>query len=503
MEKKGWIALVGAGPGDPGLITWKGLKRLRECQALVYDSLVCQRLLEEAPRNCRKIYVGKRAGRHSMKQEEINQILIELSAQGLNTVRLKGGDPFVFGRGGEEAIALASACVPYEVIPGVTAATGAPMAVGIPVTHRSVSRSVHLITGHTMEGKEGLPEQLPILAELSGTLVFYMGLNNLSAIVDALLKNGKRPDTPAALIESGTLPWQRWVRGRLDTIEAEAEKENIASPALIVIGPAASMDLRCGTTYPLLGAAVGVTGTDSFTGKLRETLENLGAYTERPLSMEIVSMRREEAMKKAYKELPSFHWIVFTSSNGVEEFFKGLLEDRKDFRKLSHVKFAVIGEGTAQKLESFGFFYDYMPSSYCAEDLGKGLAAEVKEGEKVLIPRSAAGSPELTRSLKEAGVDFLDVALYQAKERKEIRSVNLEHLNYLVFASGSGVQGFFKDSGLTVPKRTKLVCIGRITAKALEEWGYKADLTASDYTVTGIADVLALDWEKEKSNLKI
>lgn len=501
MKKTGAVYLVGAGPGDPGFITEKGLSRLRICDAVVYDSLASPRLLDEVPDQCRKIHVGKRAGHHSMKQEEINRLLVELAREGLSVVRLKGGDPFVFGRGGEEIIALSKAGIPYEVVSGVTSAVAALASAGIPVTHRAVSRSFHVMTGHTLSEEGELPADFAEFARLSGTLVFLMGLGNLSLIVKGLLKQGKGSETPAAVIESGTLPGQRVLRGTLKNIEERALAAGIESPAIIVVGEVASLDFSSTLKQPLEGCRIGVTGTGSFTVRLRKQLESLGGVSECILGLLIQSRRKGEKMKEAYEKLQSYTWIVFTSANGVREFFRGLLEWGYDFRAVGHVKFAAVGKGTADELLRYGFSADYIPEKYQVQDLAVGLKGLISGEDRLLIPRSFRGSKELNEILDETGGSYDDIVLYDvalAGLKAENRTEALKHLDYLTFSSASGVEAFFREADEETREALaglKVVCIGDITAKALMDHGRKADIIAGVCSIQGIAEAICRDWK--------
>ncbi len=501
MKETGVVYLVGAGPGDPGLITEKGLSRLRICDAVVYDSLLSPRLLEEVPDQSRKIYVGKRAGHHSMKQEEINQLLVELAREGLTVVRLKGGDPFVFGRGGEEIMALSEAGIPYEVVSGVTSAVAALASAGIPVTHRALSRSFHVMTGHTLSSEVTLPPDFDEFARLSGTLVFLMGLGNLSLIVKGLLNHGKPGKTPAAVIQNGTLPGERTIRGTIENIEEKVLAAGIESPAIIVVGEVASLDFSSTLKQPLEGCRIGVTGTDSFTGRLRKQLESLGGASECILSLLVESCRKVAEMKKAYEKLPSYTWIIFTSANGVREFFHGLLEWGYDFRSVGHVKFAAVGRGTADELLRYGFLSDYIPEKYQVQDLAAGLKGLITGEDRLLIPRSSGGSKELNEILDETGVPYDDIVLYDvalACLETEKRAEALKNLDYLTFSSASGVEAFFREADKEIKEALaglKVVSIGDITAKALIGHGRKADIIAGVYSIQGLTEAICRDWK--------
>ncbi len=536
MKKTGVVCLVGAGPGDPGLITGKGLMRLRTCDAVVYDSLASERFLEEVRPEAKKIYVGKRAGAHSMKQAEINKLLVELAEEGLFVVRLKGGDPFVFGRGGEEIMALSLAGIPYEVVSGVTSAVAALASAGIPLTHRAVSRSFHVMTGHTLSEEGTLPDDFEAFVGLKGTLVFLMGLGNLSLIVDGLLKQGKSEETPAAVIQNGTLPEQKTVRGTLKNIREKVKAAGIASPAIIVVGETAALDFSSTYRQPLGGCRIGVTGTENFGVRLLKELESLGGTCSYILRLSMKSRRGEESMKKAYKQLSAYTWIVFTSANGVKEFFLGLLEQGYDFRSVGHVKFAVVGKGTAEELRNHGFFADYIPEKYQVKDLAEGLRSLISENDRILIPRSSGGSKELNDIFDEAGIFYDDVILYgkvnlpsgqredplggkvnlPSGQRENLlgemswngmgeeqRREALKDLDYIAFASASGVEAFFQGAekaGKQILEGKKVACIGDMTAKALMEYGKNADVVADVYTALGLSEAICRDWNKGRKD---
>ena len=498
----GVVFLVGAGPGDPELITARGMSRLNICDAVVYDSLASDRLLALAPENAERIYVGKRAGRHSMKQEEISRLLVELGREGKRVVRLKGGDPFVFGRGGEEILALQEAGIPFEVTPGVTSAVAAPASAGIPVTHRAVSRSFHVMTGHTLKEGETLPPDFPEFAKLSGTLIFLMGLGNLHPIVEGLLKAGKPADTPAAVIESGTLPQERCVRGTLGTIEERAREAAIGSPAIIVVGETAALEMKSTFRPPLAGVRVCMTGTASFMDRLGRSLTGLGAEAEEVSRLGLVSHAGEAEMQEAYGRLGSYTWAVFTSANAVRLFFEGLLASGKDFRSLGGLKLAAVGRGTAEELLKCGFRADYVPERYQVEDLAAGLAELAGPEDRLLIPRSSSGSPVLNEVLAARKIPYDDICLYDVsaewREREHLAEC-LASADYLTFASGSGVKAFFdglSDGERKALDQVRVVCIGAVTARALEKAGRRADLVADSFDVPGMTVAILKDVEK-------
>ncbi len=496
-KRTGFVTLVGAGPGDPKLITVKGLEALKACDAVVYDSLASDELLNEVRPECEKIYVGKRAGHHSMKQEEINQVLVEQAKKGRNVVRLKGGDPFVFGRGGEEILELQKEKIAYEVVSGVTSAIAALASAGIPITHRGMSRSFHVMTGHTREN--GVPEDLKEFGKLSGTLVFLMGLSHLEEICQSLVNQGRPLSTPAAVIQNGTLPEQKTVRGTLKDIGEKCRREGIGSPAIIVVGDVTELHMESTYKRPLSGIKVGITGTPSFTGRLETVLKDYGAQVEKIAVMDVVSLADTTPVQNCLRQLSSYTWIAFTSANGVRIFLKALLDSGRDYRSLGHVKLAAVGKGTDRELRVHGLRADYIPQQYCTESLAHGLAGQLKPEDKILIPRAVRGSEDLTRILSQAGISYEDVPLYDVKslglEGRDLAET-IKGLDYLTFASGSGVESFLEnlaEENRNVLKETTLTAIGDVTAKVLEQAGFPADRIAGEFSISGLAECILED----------
>lgn len=496
-KRTGFVTLVGAGPGDPKLITVKGLEALKACDAVVYDSLASDELLNEVRPECEKIYVGKCAGHHSMKQEEINQVLVEQAKKGRNVVRLKGGDPFVFGRGGEEILELQKEKIAYEVVSGVTSAIAALASVGIPITHRGMSRSFHVMTGHTREN--GVPEDLKEFGKLSGTLVFLMGLSHLEEICQSLVNQGRPLSTPAAVIQNGTLPEQKTVRGTLKDIGEKCRREGIGSPAIIVVGDVTELHMESTYKRPLSGIKVGITGTPSFTGRLETVLKDYGAQVEKIAVMDVVSLADTTPVQNCLRQLSSYTWIAFTSANGVRIFLKALLDSGRDYRSLGHVKLAAVGKGTDRELRVHGLRADYIPQQYCTESLAHGLAGQLKPEDKILIPRAVRGSEDLTRILSQAGISYEDVPLYDVKslglEGRDLAET-IKGLDYLTFASGSGVESFLEnlaEEDRNVLKETTLTAIGDVTAKVLEQAGFPADRIAGEFSISGLAECILED----------
>ena len=486
-EKTGCVWLIGAGCGSADLITVRGLRLLRQCDVVVYDDLIDNALLAEAPRQARRIYMGKRCGKHSAPQEGISRMLVEEARAGHRVARLKGGDPFVFGRGGEEAQALRDAGIPYEEVPGISSAIAIPAAAGIPVTHRGVSRSFHIITGHTAAG--GLPEGAAHLAALDGTLVFLMGLSHLEKIAGSLLEAGKSPDTPAAVISGGNAAHPATVRATLGTIAQRAREADVRPPAVIVVGGTAALDLSGTLEKPLHGVRVGLTGTDEMAARLRSVLEPLGAATWHVERALVEELPVETDLTELFRDR---RWLVFTSANGVETFFHCLRQERVDLRRLAGCRFAVIGAATGAALERHGILPDLCPSAYTTESLGAALMERACPEEDVVLLRSREGTPQLPALLRQHGIPVRDVPLYTVRtdmETAETAKEVLDTLDYLAFSSAGGVERYFEVHG-AVPEGTVCVCIGSVTAGALKARYEKPFLTASSISAEGIAETI-------------
>lgn len=499
------VYLVGAGPGDTGLITMKGLEKLKVCDAVVYDRLATEELLDFVKTDCKKIYVGKEASKHYKKQEEINAILVDCARNYDLVVRLKGGDPFVFGRGGEEIEALTKEGIPYEVIPGVTSAVAVPESAGIPVTHRGVSRSFHVITGHT-ETSVGSPEyDYETLAKLSGTLIFLMGLSNISEIADHLIQAGKDAATPTAVISNGTLEIQKVVRGTLDNIAEKVMKSKLTSPAVIVIGKTAEFEYLY---HPLKSVCpqesayykrVGITATDLLWKKLKKGFKRIGMQPVSLCNMRVVPTEQMKELQQTLHRLDLYQWVLFTSQNAVHLFFEKLKQEKIDIRILGVLKFAVLGSGTAEKLKEYGIKADFIPSSYMVSVLAEEFAGVVKPNEQVLIPRAAQGSSELISVLEKYQISYQDIPIYDVEGRMTRNISYLEDMDYLVFVSASGVTAFFEElrkEKRMIPQNVKLACIGNITReRLLQEYG-DADVVAAVNDVNGLIEAMKTDWRK-------
>ena len=472
----GIVTLVGAGPGDPGLLTVKGRAALAAADTVVFDRLVSPAVLSLIPAGARRIGVGKSASNHPVPQDEINRILLAEAQAGRNVVRLKGGDPFVFGRGGEELEFLFQNGVEFVEIPGVTSAVAAAAYGGIPVTHRDYSSSLHIITGHARAGGE-LALDFQALARLGGTLVFLMGVAALPAITEGLLNGGMDAATPAAIVENGTMPFQRRCSATLGTLCASAEKMGVQSPAVLVVGGVCALaeKLCWFERLPLHGKRILVTRPRGRSGTLADKLRALGADVAEYPCIETVPIVPCPALDMALEDLASYGWLAFTSAAGVEAFWAGLERRGLDARALGGVKLAAIGTGTAAALNSRGLAPDLVPAVYGAAHLGRALAGA--DGGKILLLRAEMGSPALTDALTEAGRAFSSIAVYRTAcnnpPSQELREeVESGKTSAVTFTSASTVKGFVSAVGADADfSRITGLCIGEQTAREARKYG--------------------------------
>ncbi len=493
---RGKVWLVGAGPGDQNLVTKRCLSCIREADVIVYDSLATDSLLNEARKDAELIYAGKRASDHHLKQEETNALLIRRAKEGKHVVRLKGGDPFIFGRGGEEARELREAGIEYEIVPGVSSCYGAPAYAGIPVTHRAHASSFHVITGHEGQHKEQNVLDYALLAKEEGTLVFLMGLKNLPNITGKLMEYGKAYNTPAAVIQEGTTSRQKVAVGTLENIVEMAERAGIRTPAITVIGDVVSLrdEIAWYGKGALAGVRVLVTGTEKMAGQQRSVLEAEGAEVISFSLIHTESMLTEE-LTEAVERLEQYSWAVFTSSNGVEIFFNHLMNCGKDIRCLAGLRFAVIGEGTRRALAAKGIQADFVPTKYSSRDLSKEWIPTLKKEDRVLLLRAEEASLELNRALEAADICYRALPIYRTavdeRKREELNRI-LPQVDYVTLASASAVRAF---ASMTDGRNmtAKAVCIGPVTEKAAAAAGIPVHRSAVEYTAEGIRDVLLYD----------
>jgi uroporphyrinogen III methyltransferase / synthase len=494
----GKVYLVGAGPGDTGLLTLKGKAALEHADAVIYDFLANEDLLRYARPECEKICVGKRPGDKKSPQEAINRLLVSKAAQGKIVVRLKGGDPFIFGRGGEEAQALAKAGIPFEVIPGVTSGYAAPAYAGIPLTHRDLSSSVTFVTGHVDPSISSSSIDWATLARGADTLVLFMGVRNLPHITAALLKGGRHPGTPAAVIFWGTRATQQTITGSLTDIAARAT--GIEAPAIIVVGDV--VGLRDGLNWferlPLFGKRIVTTRTREQSAVFREALERLGAEAIEIPAIEIRDPQSWQPLDQAIGRLETFDYLVFTSANGVRNFLGRLPAGNRDVRDLKGLEIGAIGPGTAAELAATGIRVDFMPQEYRAEGLIECLKGAEVRGKSFLIPRAKVARDLLPRTLEERGARVEVVEAYETV-RPEFDAGELERLltpapDAVTFTSSSTVTNFVKlieGAGLrNVLEQVAIASIGPVTSETVRKHGLEVSVEATDSTVTGLIEAL-------------
>ncbi|NBI72541.1 uroporphyrinogen-III C-methyltransferase [Clostridiaceae bacterium] len=478
------VYLVGAGPGDPGLMSVKGLAVLREADVVVYDALAGDAVLGWIPEGARRIDVGKRSGRHSCSQEQINEILCREGRRGGTVVRLKGGDPFVFGRGGEEAGALHEAGIPFEAVPGVTSATAVLAYAGIPATHRGVSSSLHVMTGRRRDG-EADPTDYEALVRAGGTDIFLMGVSEAKRICQGLLQAGMERTVPAAFIQEGTTASQKTVISTLEHVVRDAERAGIHAPAILAVGEACAMRKACAwaEARPLHGARIIVTRPRGRADRMASLLRADGAEV---LSLPAIQTKRRRgeqekaALSRVLLRLSEFDWLVFTSPSGAAYFFDEMRERRMDLRVLNGRRIAVIGPATGEEFEKRGIFPDYMPSCYYARDLGEGLCKEASPGSRILLLRAGEGSEALTEALTHGGLAYEDAALYDTRTaptppvlERACALLREGRVDFVTFTSASTVRGFLEMTEGTARGFTA-VCIGEETARAAKAAGMEA-----------------------------
>ena len=483
---KVWIA--GAGPGDAGLLTLRTAELIEEADVIVYDALLSAEILSRIPRETETIYVGKHAGNHPVPQEEINQILVREAKKGKRVLRLKGGDPFVFGRGGEEIEILRNEKISFEIIPGITSSVAVPAYAGIPVTHREYTSSFHVITGHTR--RDVKPDiDYEALVKLNATLIFLMGVSAMETILTELIKAGMPEDMPAAVIERGTTARQRQVCATVKTLKQQADEAKIKAPAIIVVGKVCSLseEFHWIKDRILGGKQFLVTRPRQNSSALAKRLRNLGAQVIEMPSIHTVAIDPNERLKKALGEIQHSEkeeWFVFTSPIGVHVFFEQLEKEAWDMRRLlagkAQIKIAAIGSATAAALKEHGLFADIVPKIYNAGELGKTLAENISEYSAVSIFRAEEGSLELLPPLMETGVPVNDIALYRTEyevssllRHKIEKMFQKEEIDAVTFTSASTVKGFVKAIKNVELQNVSAVCIGEQTAAEARKYGMK------------------------------
>ena len=515
QERSGKVFLVGAGPGDPGLLTLKGKNCLEQADVVLYDHLANPRLLDYASPQAERIYVGRKGRGFYSGQEEINQILISKAREGNCVVRLKGGDPFVFGRGGEEAEVIAQAGLSYEIVPGVTSAVAVPAYAGIPVTHRTLASTVAFATGHEDPTKAESVLEWPRLASSEGTLVFLMGMKNLPHIVERLLQEGKDPHTPVAIIRWGTYPRQRTVIGTLEDIVERARAEAMDPPTVIVIGEVVRLRDRLNwfETRPLFGKGVLVTRPRDQAPALSNLLTVYGAEPIECPTLKIVPPDNWEDLDQAIKELPSYQLLVVTSVNGVRAFMERLRSNKYDARGLAGLQVCCIGPGTAKEMQKYGIEPDLIPEVFQAEGLLEMLKDKGVKGQRVLIPRAEVARDILPDQLRILGAEVCVVTAYRAVSPKvQIQGLKDRlrqgHIHYLTFASSSTVRNFCQlfesqEELKELIQGSTVACIGPITAQTVQEQGLEVGLVASQNTIPALVESIVQHQERIQSDRNV
>ncbi len=491
---KGKVYLIGAGPGDYGLITLKGMQLIETAEVLVYDRLINENLIYRTPAHCEKIYVGKQAANHAMPQDRINETLYQKALEGKNVVRLKGGDPYVFGRGGEEGIYLVERGIDVEVVPGITSSIAGPCYAGIPVTHRDWASSFHVFTGNFKDEVRGL--NFENIASLEGTLVFLMGFGNLSYITKGLIGAGKDASTPVAVISSATTRRQKTAVGTLADIEKVVEEQQLKPPAISLVGDVVRcreylnfFENRGKKSVLILRDA---RQSDIFAKKLIQADFD-------PVVCPIIEIEQREASPEllaAVKGVADYSWIVFTSPNGVKSFFELYRKSGGDLRALGHVRFAVIGKATGEILSEIGFKPDFIPEKQVSDALAEGLKPLLGAEDRVMVPRSAIANNRLIDILEEiCPVD--DIKIYDTRIRTENEShlralLANDEIDYVPFTSASTVEGLVRalNGDIECLKKVKTVAIGPITEKKMLKLGITPDLRAADHSLEGVIEAM-------------
>lgn len=501
----GKVWLAGAGPGDASLLTLKVKKWMDEADVIIYDALISAEILSLIPDGKEWIYVGKRSGHHCVRQEEINQILLREAKAGKNVLRLKGGDPFVFGRGAEEVECLAAEGIPFEIIPGVTSALAVPAYAGIPITHRDFASSFHVITGHAKEGKK-IEIPYDALAKLNGTLIFLMGITAMEEICRGLIQAGMDENTPAAVLEKGTTARQRRLVSTLARLWEDAKTFQVQTPAIILVGKVCTLSEKFDwvKNLPLWGKQILTTRPRQNSSRLAGRLRELGAQVIELPSITTKPVWPNEVLGTilgSIREQESEQWLVFTSPIGVQTFWKQIRMLKMDVRNvfLPHVKVAAIGSGTAKELEQFGVFADVMPQTFCAAALGEAIAGEAAPKSRIVLLRAKQGSEELLPPLKNAGLKVEDVPLYETVcKLQETLKETIEkpqrqgEIDLVTFTSASTVRGFVQALPGIDTTKIRAVCIGEQTANEAKRYGMQIQISEEASVESMVLKILEL-----------
>jgi uroporphyrinogen III methyltransferase/synthase len=502
------VYLVGAGPGDPGLITVRGKQLLEKAEVLIYDYLASKKLLKYVPGDAEFIYAGKRGGaKHTHTQDEINQMLVDRARSGKKVVRLKGGDPFIFGRGGEEIEELVKAGIPFEVVPGVTSATAAATYAGIPITHRQYTSTVAFVTGHEDPTKEGSNIAWDKIATGVGTIVIYMGIKNLESIMEKIIRYGRDPQTPVAVVRWASTAEQRTVVGNLGNIAEVVRKNNIKPPSLVIIGEVVNLrdTINWYERRPLFSKRIVVTRTRDQASELVNLLENYGAECFEYPTISLEPVASYEILDRALAEIESYHWLLFTSLNAVEYFFKRLFELDMDVRDLKGPKIAAVGRVTAEALVGRGIRADLLPEEFTGDGLAETLVQTGVKGLRILIPRALKARETLPESLGSNGAEVTVAPVYQnvlpkssagEQLKDELRrALQDKTLDMVTFTSSSTVKNFMTllevngaDEVQRLMSGVAIAAIGPITAKTAAKFGLQVSVQPDEYTIPDLVD---------------
>lgn len=504
---KGKVYLVGAGPGDPKLITVRGLECLELCDVVVYDRLASPRLLRHVKPGTERIYVGKLPDRHTMKQEEINQLLVDLALQGKTVTRLKGGDPTIFGRVGEEAELLYDNGVEFEIVPGITSAIAVPAYAGIPVTHRDLASSLSIITGHESPDKLDRSIHWDKVTNATGTLIFLMGVAKIGYIAEQLIKHGKPPETPVALVRWGTRVEQQTIVGTLATIEAIVKAANFQPPAVIVVGEVVLQrdKLQWYERKPLFGVRVLVTRARAQASELADQIEALGGE---PCEFPVIEIQEPsdpaavEELREQLQQAEQYQWLMFTSVNGVDYFFRWLRRFNIDIRRFHAARIAAVGPKTAEALQQRGLSVDELPQKFHAEGLLERLSSELKPGERVLLPRGDLAREVLPRELNAKGllpteIDVYETVLSDVQDELALEWIREKNIHMITFTSSSTVTNLLEvlrrngiDDPVELISNIPIASIGPITSQTVAAAGLNVTVEPEDSTLDGLLQAI-------------
>ncbi len=490
------VTLVGAGPFDRELMTIKGMRAIKNADVVVYDRLIGEEIISMIPKLAEKINVGKASSNHPIPQDEINEILLNKAKMGLNVVRLKGGDPFLFGRGGEEVEFLKKNNIEFEVIPGISSFLGASSYSGIPITHRDFTSSVHIITGHEKKDRE-INIDFESLVKLNGTLIFFMSIGTIDQISSGLLKAGMDKNMPACVIERATSSKQREIIGTIETLPDLLKENKIISPSLIIVGKVCSLSekLNWFKNMPLKNLRVLVTRAKDSQSKLIGRLKELGADAIEFSCIKIMPLTsNNKPLDDSLKNISIFDWLVFTSINGVNIFFDYLFEIEFDIRKLHGLKIAACGIETKKELKKRGILCDFVPDKYDGGSLGNGLVDLIKNGERVLLLRAKKASDEILNIFNKNKISYDDVCIYHTEYEKNedefiSKMIKNGEIDYVTFTSASTVEGFVKSASDLDFKLVNGICIGEKTAKIAREYGMNT-FVSKEATINSMIEYL-------------